>query len=87
MLLEEIKLEKEHLEAEIESLKSENEQLILENIAGKKRLEEVKKILKEMGDMNDKQKEDLKQKLEQSEQNIAGIVADNKKYKDAYQNV
>lgn len=40
-----------------------------------------------MDDLNDKQKDDLKNKLEQSEQNITAIVAENNKYKDAYKNV
>lgn len=47
----------------MEAAKSENEQLIMENIAGKKRLDELKKIIKDMDDLNGKQKEDLKAKL------------------------
>ena len=63
ILIDEMRLEKEQLEAEMEAAKSENEQLIMENIAGKKRLDELKKIIKDMDDLNGKQKEDLKAKL------------------------
>lgn len=63
ILIDEMRLEKEQLEAEMEAAKSENDQLIMENIAGKKRLDELKKIIKDMDDLNGKQKEDLKAKL------------------------
>lgn len=87
ILVEEMKLEKEQLETEIESLKSENEQIILDNIASKKRLDELKKIIKDMDELNGRTKEDMKSKLASAEVEIQRIVADNKKYSEGYRNI
>jgi hypothetical protein len=40
-----------------------------------------------MGDINDKQKDEIKSKLIQAEENISAIVAENYKLKEGYKNI
>jgi uncharacterized small protein (DUF1192 family) len=60
--------------------------VLLENITQKKKLDELKKLLKDLDDINGRQKEDMKSRITTFESEIERVVADNKKYADAYRN-
>lgn len=57
IMLEEIKLEKDKLAAELEALTKENDRLILENSSIKKRQEEQKNKINEIRELNNKQRD------------------------------
>jgi hypothetical protein len=68
MKLEELTLEKEKVTAELDALTKENERLIMESSANKKRQEDQKNKINEIRDLNNKQKDELTAKLTRYEQ-------------------
>lgn len=60
-------------------MKKENENLILENCTNKKKYDDQKNKIEEVRGINSKNKEELGGKLKLYEDEIAKIVAENKK--------
>ena len=87
ILLDELRIEKEQVEAQLEAMKQENQKIILDNITSRKRQDEQKGKINEIRDINNKEKNMLGEKLIEYEKQVERVLADNKKLTDANQSL
>ena len=78
-----VELQQRHIKAEqFDTLQKENEELIVENIAMKRKQDQQKNVLNEIKDLSSKQRDQLKEKLKFYQEEIEKVVDQNQKYEE-----